>query len=95
MHRRPALLVALAAIVIASAPARGQSPAPCPYCHRYHTAEPARPRPLGPSRGPNAGSNDNPNLPGTPGLSRGRRYYGGRYFGNFNDRFYGPQYGNF
>jgi hypothetical protein len=32
---------------------------------------------------------------GTPGLPRGRRYYGGRYFGQFNNRFYGPQYGNF
>lgn len=29
------------------------------------------------------------------GLPRGRRYYGGRYFGSFNNRFYGPQYGNF
>ncbi|NQV27556.1 MAG: hypothetical protein HQ518_24670 [Rhodopirellula sp.] len=32
---------------------------------------------------------------GTPGLPRGRRYYGGRYFGQFNNRYYGPQYGNF
>lgn len=32
---------------------------------------------------------------GTPGLPRGRRYYGGRHFGQFNNRFYGPQYGNF
>lgn len=32
---------------------------------------------------------------GAPGLPRGRRYYGGRYFGQFNNRFYGPQYGNF
>jgi hypothetical protein len=29
------------------------------------------------------------------GLPRGRRYYGGRFFGSFNNRFYGPQYGNF
>ena len=28
-------------------------------------------------------------------LPAGRRYYGGRYFGNFNNRFYGPQYGYF
>ena len=29
-------------------------------------------------------------------LPRGRRYiYGSRYFGNINNRFYGPQYGNF
>ncbi len=28
-------------------------------------------------------------------LPGGRRYYGGRYFGNFNNRYYGPQYGYF
>ena len=28
-------------------------------------------------------------------LPTGRRYYGGRYFGNLNNRYYGPQYGNF
>jgi hypothetical protein len=27
------------------------------------------------------------------GLPRGRRYYNGRYFGPFNSRFVGPQYG--
>ena len=32
---------------------------------------------------------------GTPGLPSGRLYLGGRYFGQFNNRFYGPQYGNF
>lgn len=34
-------------------------------------------------------NNDRPPLP------QGRRYYQGRYFGNFNNRFYGPQYGYF
>jgi|GEM_PF-3069560 len=29
------------------------------------------------------------------GLPVGRRYFGGRYFGQFNNRYYGPQYGNF
>jgi hypothetical protein len=28
-------------------------------------------------------------------LPRGRTYYNGRYYGNFNNRFYGPQYGYF
>jgi hypothetical protein len=28
-------------------------------------------------------------------LPAGRRYYNGRYFGNFNNRYYGPQYGYF
>ena len=29
------------------------------------------------------------------GLPTGRRYFQGRYFGNYNNRFYGPQYGYF
>ena len=28
-------------------------------------------------------------------LPAGRNYYQGRYYGNFNNRFYGPQYGYF
>ncbi|GAA4460804.1 hypothetical protein [Novipirellula rosea] len=28
-------------------------------------------------------------------LPSGRSYYQGRYYGNFNNRFYGPQYGYF
>lgn len=28
-------------------------------------------------------------------LPSGRTYYRGRYYGNFNNRFYGPQYGYF
>jgi hypothetical protein len=39
------------------------------------------------------GSGTNP--AGTTGLPRGRRYYNGRYFGSFNNRFYSPQYGYF
>ena len=46
---------------------------------------------IGPGYSPSYG-----NSPvGLPGLPRGRRYYNGRFFGSFNDRFYGPQYGNF
>ena len=29
------------------------------------------------------------------GLPAGRSYYNGRYYGNFNNRFYGTQYGYF
>ena len=29
------------------------------------------------------------------GLPGGRSYYNGRYYGNYNNRFYGPQYGYF
>ncbi len=36
-----------------------------------------------------------PLSPNEQGLPRGRRYYGGRYFGSFNNRYYGPQYGYF
>ena len=32
---------------------------------------------------------------GNTGLPRGRRYFNGRYFGSFNNRFYSPQYGYF
>ena len=32
---------------------------------------------------------------GPASLPRGRAYYNNRYFGNFNNRFYGPQYGYF
>lgn len=32
---------------------------------------------------------------GTGQLPRGRRTWQGRYFGNFNNRYYGPQYGYF
>jgi hypothetical protein len=32
---------------------------------------------------------------GRPALPRGQVYYGGRFFGSFNNRYYGPQYGNF
>jgi hypothetical protein len=32
---------------------------------------------------------------GPYGLPTGRTYYNGQYYGNFNNRFYGPQYGYF
>jgi hypothetical protein len=31
----------------------------------------------------------------TDGLPTGRSYFGNRYYGNFNNRFFGPQYGYF
>ena len=41
--------------------------------------------------------NRNSSIEGSAGssLPSGRRYYNGRYFGNLNNRFYGPQYGYF
>ena len=35
------------------------------------------------------------NRPRTTPFPRGRVYQGDRYFGNFNNRYYGPQYGYF
>lgn len=35
------------------------------------------------------------NRSGTSRLPSGRNYYQGRYYGNLNNRFYGPQYGYF
>ncbi len=56
---------------------------------RFRGGAPAANSPAGlPSR-----SGTNP--AGTSGLPRGRRYYNGRYFGSFNNRFYSPQYGYF
>jgi hypothetical protein len=52
----------------------------------------------GPSTGSSQGgmpSGSGTNAAGTRGLPRGRRYYNGRYFGSFNNRFYSPQYGYF
>ena len=40
-------------------------------------------------------SSSGTNPAGTGGLPRGRRYYNGRFFGSFNNRFYSPQYGYF
>ncbi len=36
-----------------------------------------------------------PGVGGPATLPRGRAYYNNRYFGNFNNRYYGPQYGYF
>lgn len=50
--------------------------------------------PGGAWRGRNGGSLS-PLAPRTFGLPVGRPYYGGRYFGNYNNRWYLPQYGYF
>ncbi len=94
---RLALLCALTIGANAS-PAHAQSSDPCPRCGRFHTV-PYGPRPQGAHMVNRIGpgySRDYGNGPvGLPGLPRGRRYYNGRFFGSFNNRFYGPQYGNF
>lgn len=103
MRRQPSRL-GLLAVVIASLNATtsiAQSPAPpgAPVCHcagyvgpHIHLSGPPA------TRGGMAGQGNptgNAVSPNEQGLPRGRRYYGGRYFGSFNNRFYGPQYGYF
>ena len=97
-------LVLFGAFILFSGLACAQSPARGPVCNcavyagpHYHltaqTAPATRQQGLF-GRGTNRATN--PSLsPNEMGLPRGRRYYGGRYFGSFNDRFYGPQYGYF
>ena len=59
----------------------------CPHCGRVHSTADGHD-----GRGYSNGVSNNSGY----GLPRGRRYYnGGRYFGNFNNRYYGPQYGYF
>jgi hypothetical protein len=83
-----------------------QVPAGTPVCNcaaytgpHYHlsgnpTTPPPRTR-FGMGSGAANRENFNAINPNEQGLPRGRRYYGGRYFGAFSNRFYGPQYGYF
>ena len=103
---RPGVLVGLLLAGLASrSPAQAPASIPMtiapgtPVCRcaayvgpHYHLgAQPASMR-----RGANANANVDPSVsPNERGLPRGRRYYGGRYFGSFNNRYYGPQYGYF
>ena len=60
-----------------------RSPFPVPSTYRPLADPTARGgMPANPYLGPNR-------------LPRGQVFYGGRFFGSFNDRFYGPQYGYF
>jgi hypothetical protein len=92
----------LAGLLVGSG-ARAQVVAPPPYHAHGHAAHvrggAAGPRgwlPFGRARGAAAGNGSGGfDAGGTAGLPRGRRYYNGRYFGGFNNRFYSPQYGYF
>lgn len=86
MSRAFSLAILLATVVasvdIKKLPAAEPAAVPrCPYCGNYHA--------------PGSGHAPGGYYPGASGLPRGRRYYNGRYFGNLNNRFYGPQYGYF
>jgi hypothetical protein len=98
---RPALW---AAIVLGATGSTGRAQGPDPGCAvaPYGPGGPSHParRGIGPRAwwGTGGGPSYSPGGTGpgfVPGLPRGRRYYGGRYFGSFNNRFYSPQYGYF
>ena len=92
------LFLALGSPLLAQTPPQTLPMSPPCACGRYHT-NPAGPQSLQGATRHSSGMRKAPNGVSDPGayigLPRGRRYYGGRFFGSFNDRFYGPQYGNF
>lgn len=105
MPARPLrIIVSCVSIVLATAASSlAQSPATGTYCCEAHARQAAAARSPVTSRGlfganpagrsgSTRGSGD---AYGRPQLPRGQVYYGGRYFGSFNNRYYGPQYGNF
>lgn len=94
--RRLVALVALGSSCVAST-AGAQTPA-CACGRPHHTNATTRVvRPFGPSSTRrDAFTPIRPTDPyGRPALPRGRNYYGGRFFGSFDNRLYGPQYGYF
>lgn len=104
MHARPFRTFVLCGLfVFAAARSFAQSPTTGPYCCEAHARQAATARGPVVSRGlfgsfRGAGtrtSRAQGDAYGRPQLPRGQVYYGGRYFGGFNNRFYGPQYGNF
>ena len=98
------LIVSCGLIVLATA-SRSRAQAPYPNCCEAHARQAAAAAGRGPmsSRGlfgaapsGRAGSTRAAgDAYGRPALPRGQVYYGGRFFGSFNNRYYGPQYGNF
>jgi len=106
MPARPLrILVSCGVIVLAmAARSHAQAPPSGTYCCEAHARQAAGARGSMSSRGlfgspfgNRAGSTTRAagDAYGRPHLPRGQVYYGGRYFGSFNNRFYGPQYGNF
>jgi hypothetical protein len=88
MKRMLILMAAVACLTSAFAhreafAAEPTHPQRCPYCGGYHGSNVSH------------GYRQNGYGPGSYGLPQGRRYYNGRYFGNLNNRYYGPQYGYF
>jgi len=92
------MLVFLAGSAISFATTLADEPAVCPHCGKVH--------PPGNTHNQGYISNSNhsnhghypssgPGSNGNYGLPQGRRYNNGRYFGNFLNRYYGPQYGYF
>ena len=78
----------------------GTSPVPAADGQRalFPRTDPHCERIQGSSRSPAVRGQTPFNTPvsrGIGSLPRGRAFYNNRYFGNFNNRFYGPQYGYF
>ena len=97
---------ALTVLVFAVGESVGLAQSPAPVCHcsaasypHYHLGRGQ----AGPSTAPGQssyGARPRPRFfsgsaAEVNGLPRGRRYYGGRFFGSFNNRYYSPQYGYF
>lgn len=99
--KRIAILAAIFAcslVAFACSTGTAGEPQRCPVCGGYHGAQNQH----GYSQGGNGPGSYGAGGYGTGGygngsygLPQGRRYYNGRYFGNLNNRFYGPQYGYF
>ncbi len=90
------LVLSLLCLTAIAPLAQAQGPAQVKVCHcaaapyaHYHPG----------AGGPGYRSSNSGIAPGAAGpvtgLPRGRRYYGGRFFGSFNNRYYSPQYGYF
>ena len=91
MHKKRSCYVAIIAIAIVFAfcelgQAGGKSTESPPYLSNGLTRDMPQSHRLG-RRCPQCGR--------TFQLPTGRTYYNGRYYGNLNNRFYGPQYGYF
>ena len=93
MARSLRLLVFVGLVTGLGSAARAQAP----HVHHHGPSasphQPGRPGLFSARRGPVI--RQGADAYGRPALPRGQVYYGGRYFGSFNNRFYGPQYGYF
>ena len=99
--KRTSILAAIFAcsfLVFAYQSSMAGEPQRCPVCGGYHGAQNGHgyyQGGYGPGSYGAGGYGTSGYGYGSYGLPQGRRYYNGRYFGNLNNRYYGPQYGYF